>query len=58
MPAKEIATFNAQLTYPLSYLWRPLDFYAFLDYWNGAGETILRYDAIGSGWIFGVSFSR
>jgi outer membrane phospholipase A len=58
MPAKEITTFNAQLTYPLSNLWRPLNFYAFVDYWNGAGETILRYDATGSGWIFGISFSR
>ena len=43
-PAKEATRFNAQITYPLNKLWRPLNFYAFVDYWSGPGETIVRYD--------------
>ncbi len=57
-PAREVTTFNAQITYPLNKLWRPLNFYALVDYWSGAGETILRYSDTGTGWIFGIAFSR
>ena len=51
-------TYNGQLTYPLSKLWRPLNFYLMVDYWNGYGETILRYDAEGSGFGIGIAVSR
>jgi outer membrane phospholipase A len=49
---------GAQATYPLSKLWRPLNFYALVDYWTGYGETILRYDLEGSGFALGISVSR
>lgn len=58
IPAKEVVTFNAQATYPLSRLWRPLRFYALVDFWTGAGETLLRYDVEGTGFLFGVALSR
>ena len=58
IPASEGTTFAFQATYPLSRLWRPLNFYALVDYRSGAGETILQYDASGSGFIFGIALSR
>ena len=58
MPAKNITTFNLQLTYPLSNLWKPLGFYLYVDYWDGAGETILRYNERNRGFVMGIALSR
>ena len=57
-PAKNQTSFNARVTYPLDKLWKPLNFYLMIDYWNGAGETILRYDQFGSGFLVGIAISR
>jgi len=57
-PTSEIVTVNAQLTYHLGWLWRPLHFYLLFDYWTCAGETILRYDSRESGIILGIALSR
>jgi len=58
IPAKNITTFHGIITYPVSKLWKPLKFYIYLDYWNGAGETILRYDLQVSGILLGIALSR
>ncbi len=58
IPAENVDTFGVQATYPLDRLWKPLAFYALVDYRSGAGETLLRYDLEASGWIFGIALSR
>jgi len=58
IPAKNETTFGMQATYPLNRLWSPLNFYALVDYRDGAGETILQYNERGSGWLFGIALTR
>lgn len=58
IPAPERTNFNAQFTYPLNRLWRPLNFYVMADYWEGSGEVFLDYEIPGHGWLFGIALSR
>ena len=58
IPATERTTFNAQFTYPLNRLWRPLNFYVMADYWDGASEVFLTCDTPYHGWMFGMALSR
>ena len=58
IPASKVTTFHGILTYPASKLWKPLKFYFYIDYWNGAGEALLVYDLPVTGWLFGIAFSR
>ena len=52
-------SFEANLTFPMDRLWRPLNFYIFAQFFDGYAETILRYDRnTDSNWRLGVSLSR
>lgn len=52
-------SFEANLTFPMDRLWRPLNFYVLAQFFDGYAETILRYDVnTDANWRIGVALSR
>ncbi|WP_420582755.1 phospholipase A [Reichenbachiella sp.] len=56
--AKNVNTFHVIATYPVDRFIKRLKFYIMLDYWNGAGNTILRYNESTQGFIGGIALTR
>ena len=55
----DAGSFQADLTFPMSRLWHPLNFYLMAQFFDGYAETILRYDEnTEANWRFGIAFSR
>lgn len=58
VPAKIESSFQAQLTFSMNKIWKPLNFYLFTAYHSGFGETIIDYDKYSKGYLLGIALIR